>query len=603
MPNKKIESIAINAVETFFLPSSMVDTFLAKNDREPAWDGHFYLNSSEDGNKEQLLGRVPAQIKGKTMRKFKEMNFTYPIEMTDLKAYLHEGTYYIVVQEKGVETMIFYRELTPVLVRSIIRAHKGQKSVNVLMFPFPASYTEAENNLRQFMTDCRQQVSFADAEPFDFDDVKKMGVHSFSMSKPASRNNIPLLVSITQKPLYIYANIYDKIKVPIGDGPVTLTMAKEIKAPISVNGTVYYDHYKSTIENGCMSLSIGACLTVRIQPREDGSSDVKFTFEPNIRFLRNAIHDTKFILDVIAYKQIKIADWEWGSLPDVADKSLVDYWREHLTGWLTLRNTLDLLHVREDLDLSLLKKKDETSIDILIAMIMDRKDLSLKEDKTAVLNMNLGKLHLWLLVVKLTNGKCRMFNYFDRSSGLVGSYKYPDGTFRESIYSSLSAKDLLKCSNIYYDDVIPSYQEIVEVNPHAYERANIFGLYLLDASDHLEGSDTRKEDYLNCAESLFLWLKDNDKGGDSELYSINIIQVHKRRNAITEDERILLRNMLNSDNNSGSAKLCAAVLSDDLDSAKDLWTKLDENTRELIMKWPIWYFGQQLLGMSVRRQQ
>ena len=68
--SKKTEDKAIIAVEQFFLQSQTVDTFLASNDKEPIWDGHFYLYSNPDAKKEHFIGRVPAQIKGKSVKKF-----------------------------------------------------------------------------------------------------------------------------------------------------------------------------------------------------------------------------------------------------------------------------------------------------------------------------------------------------------------------------------------------------------------------------------------------------------------------------------------------------------------------------------------------------
>lgn len=46
--------------------------FIASNDKEPTWDGHFYLYNDGDGRKEHLIGRVATQIKGKTINQFKE---------------------------------------------------------------------------------------------------------------------------------------------------------------------------------------------------------------------------------------------------------------------------------------------------------------------------------------------------------------------------------------------------------------------------------------------------------------------------------------------------------------------------------------------------
>lgn len=489
MNSKKVEEIAVNAVKEFFFQSDIVETYIATNDKEPIWDGHFYLYSQPDVKKENFVNRIPAQIKGKSVASFKTENFSYPIDISDLKAYKQNGIYYMVVQVlEDRSTTIFYRELTPFLIRKILRVHKGQKTANVKMDLFPESCKEAERHLFQFAHDCKMQSSFSDAEPFTLEKVKKFGINSFALDEVLPDKKVPSLIEITKKPNYIYAKVFDDIKIPLGEEPVHLSFEKDIIADVSVNDVVYYHKYKSQIKEGYVLLFIGDCLTLKLTPKENGKhgeSVINLNVNHNFRFIKNAINDARFILDIDKYQQINIGSMVIKGIPKINDKSFVKFRLSALENYTQLQDTLDILHVKENLDLSLLKSKDETTIDVLISMIKNNQEVAIKADKTSIVNLQIANLHLWLLTVKLVNGKFRMFKYFDRTSGIRGYYEYPDGKFQDSIYSSLGPDDIVDCSNIYYEDVIPSYEEIKSKNPHTFERANQFGLYLLSASDKL----------------------------------------------------------------------------------------------------------------------
>lgn len=586
MKSKKIEDIAIHAVKDFFLPCDTIEMFIASNDKEPTWDGHFYLYNDGDGRKEHLIGRVAAQIKGKTIKQFKEKGFKYPVDMADLKSYLHEGTFYIVIQEKDLETKIFYRDLTPVLVRNIIKAHKGQKSARILMLPFPESYKEAENYLRQFLIDCRMQTSFADAEPFTFENLKTYGITAFFFTKAIKDKTIPSMIAVTQKPLYVYANIGDKIKVPLGNGPMEMAFSKDVPSAVSVNGKTYYSHYKSKIEKGHATLYIGNCLALTIKPKDDGTTSFSFKFETNIGCLRNAVRDAEFISTLAKYKAIKIGGKEL-VIPQDFNQDFIDYWKDRFENWNALQQTLEILHIKEDFDLNLITEKDDTTANVLISMIKDKKEMSLKLKGTSIINLKLANIYIRLLAIKLKSGKYRLFNYFDQSVGIRSYYQYPDGKFQESIYSSVDAKALVECSNIIYDEVIPSFEEIEGKNPHVYERANYFGLHLLNASDEINDNETRRRDYLQCAETIFSWIMGRDAKNKS-LYLINIMQVHKKLGLLSDKDKESLNAMLANNDERNSVKFGASLILGDIKSAQTYWNKLDDNDHKAAKEWPIW---------------
>lgn len=97
---KAIEEKALNYFKTFIEDSKVISQFLAEDDKEPCWDGHLYLYSDGMRDKEHLLGRVPVQIKGTEVVHFVTKKWKFELEKVDLKAYLHEPTFFIVCQVK-----------------------------------------------------------------------------------------------------------------------------------------------------------------------------------------------------------------------------------------------------------------------------------------------------------------------------------------------------------------------------------------------------------------------------------------------------------------------------------------------------------------------
>ena len=185
--SKVIEEKAINEVKRFFEDSNIVSTFIVENDKEPFWDGHLYLYPNGVKTRENFQGRIAVQIKGKALNDFRMDNFNYPIEITALKAYLHEGVVYMIVQEVNQKRKIFYRNLAPILIRNIIHGHEKQKSINVKMFPLEEDMNKVEAELLQFEIDCRMQISYVDSKPLNIDTLIKGGIKSFSFTLYSSQ--------------------------------------------------------------------------------------------------------------------------------------------------------------------------------------------------------------------------------------------------------------------------------------------------------------------------------------------------------------------------------------------------------------------------------
>ena len=95
---KATEEKALNYLKFFIEDSERISQYLADNDKEPCWDGHLYLYDGKGKSKKNMLGRVPIQVKGTEVERFKTKKWKFKLEKSDLQAYLHEPTFFIVCQ-------------------------------------------------------------------------------------------------------------------------------------------------------------------------------------------------------------------------------------------------------------------------------------------------------------------------------------------------------------------------------------------------------------------------------------------------------------------------------------------------------------------------
>ena len=135
---KEIEEMSIDMVKRQMRKTGKgkLSSFIAENDKEPSWDGHIYAYWDRNCKKEQLMARVPVQVKGTEVREFSKKYNSFSMELSDLNNYFNDqGVIFFVVEIKNDdEYKIFYKVLLPVDIRIILdeAIKKGnQKTINV----------------------------------------------------------------------------------------------------------------------------------------------------------------------------------------------------------------------------------------------------------------------------------------------------------------------------------------------------------------------------------------------------------------------------------------------------------------------------------------
>jgi hypothetical protein len=106
------EIIATTALKERIAFCEGLQSYINERDKEPLWDGHIYVFPKGSNSKDELIGRVPVQVKGKKKAvSQKTTNMSYRIDVSSLKKYLQDGgvIYFVVAFAANHATTIFYK--------------------------------------------------------------------------------------------------------------------------------------------------------------------------------------------------------------------------------------------------------------------------------------------------------------------------------------------------------------------------------------------------------------------------------------------------------------------------------------------------------------
>lgn len=159
--NRKIEEAAILALRSTLLRCPKLETYINANDRTPSWDGDVFVYNSQDHKKENLMSRVPVQVKG-TRKWFEDNNVSYSCNIVDLKNYYNDGgcIFFLigVIPETG-KFIIFYISLVQDMLEEILEGARTQKTYTLHLSRFPENdMNKIESIFQSFINArCMQQ--------------------------------------------------------------------------------------------------------------------------------------------------------------------------------------------------------------------------------------------------------------------------------------------------------------------------------------------------------------------------------------------------------------------------------------------------------------
>lgn len=582
-PNQ-IELLAVNAVEDFFAKIERINPMIPLADKEPSWDGFLYLYSDNSMKKDSLIGRIPVQVKGK-QGEFVE-SLTYPVKTSDLRNYMREGgcIYFVVLINDKQERKIFHRMLIPVELQNILKGKEQQKSINVKMKPLEGSDDDVYHSLVDFYRDMKKQtgspiktLSLKDLVDGNYDTFR-----FFLSGFDASKESLESFITRKAICLYVKSTDANASDIPIKEGRCFLKLIQNVKQIVSVNGIVFYNSFEKTNEKNKIILGIGHCLKVAFDSQNPIEISVNIKLEATE--LKAMTQDIRFVLAVIENKSFNIGDFQVDIPSDDESQKLYVLLKGEYARLQRVEILLERLHVIKGLDLSTMQKVDWETMNILMAGILDEKELALNVKESRLHNIKVGNLMFLLIVCQQKSGKFRLFDYFTPPSAL--KLISPEG-YEASKYAVLNVDGYVRYDNIDFSNILPSISALKAKHEYFLDYAKYEVFNMLKAYCKLDGDKEKSALLLNTSSGVIDWMIKESKDADEKLaYECYAYLVKFLKNSLTEEDIATLNGILYSDKGDDSLKANVALLLKNKSAFDVFYSKMTKDEIEGFKKSP-----------------
>ncbi len=476
-----IESLAVGPVRDTISRCLYAKEDIKTNDKSPSWDGDIYIYSKEGKRKEDLLGIIHSQVKGKEVDTLSTGEITYQAEVSDLKNYLNNGgtLFFVVEIDPEDNRKIFYSTLLPIKLQILFDEIKeGQGTKSITLSPFPSDdKNEVATILTNFYIDSHKQTSFTDVKLPTFKDLsgnknverilvttKKIGPHD--------NGSADALKAFVENEVCFYAQFKGSpAPVPVKESGGKMIFSGLINNPVKIDDKVFFDKYR--ISYSAKGLAIAFAYGVKLSWTND-TQQGKFNYTaPNS--LRQRIVSLDFMAALGKSKHFDLGDTHYTMDDPDFDAAKIE--QEYKMCQRTAR-LLETLHVKDDLDISGLKKSDSFVLSCLETAFLDNKPVSGINhtiEGPAYKDLTISNLNIRVIVVpnekdsKLTD----IEDFFNPKRHVITYQKVDDEKYYVIPGMSLLDVDAFcSLSNIDFSKTIADYKELSKANPHMLLIAN-----------------------------------------------------------------------------------------------------------------------------------
>lgn len=585
-----VEALAVSEINRLIARCPRLKAFISMNDKTPFTDGHIDLHHGLRQSKEDWIGRVSVQVKGRSRRTSKP-HLTHRIARTELLAYqLDSGVLYLVVtvDPKTAGCTPYFALLSPFNIDSILRdVPNTQRQVSVKLKRLPREPDALERLLTVALKTRDQNVSLG-FDPVLFERVESFTVHAAS--------DLDLEAPVTLAPgasdFALVLNTTDGLSIPVS-GELRVFPADYIERDLDVqisSGEVTYDTAlvrrvnKEEVE---ARISEGLRLSFRSEPARM-STNVSLTLEGTLQGRLKALEFYTAVLDT------KVITMDGVSYPVEITEGGEDPWlRQHLK---YLRSLTDLLvHLGVDtslIDPDQIDDRQVRQLNVLHRAFVRGEEVTDAKLTTCRALQQVGQWHLVFLISAGTApGKWRFVDPFSLDGRQLFRWRASESGVEESIpataYDIVDDEYLKTVLNMRLEAIVGAYDAISDA-PSTFTLANERVLALILASDV---SDQRGIELLDAAARLNAWLLAEQ--GDQTHHHINAWQIALRQRELSVPERSEIRELKrrvargDADDDIQVEVACALLLGD-TEEVEYLLPRLTNSQLNQMQKWPIW---------------
>ena len=586
MTTKKIEEKGQRILCGFFSECDRVDTYVPCNDKEPLWDGHLYLFSSPQQKADQVYGRIPAQLKSAAKTSSKD-TCTFSVRTTALETYKRDGgiIYFYVLTENPEGSQIYYCPLTPVTIKKYLRVPSKGGKVSIKLKRIPSDKNQVTEELFQFHFDCKKQTSSSDKPIVELKDyLGKAGKRQFTVFAKSPNPVDDIFKHMQSRPLYMYATDDNQnVTFPIGDGPVTIKIGKNIEQEISVNSVPYFKGCTLFEDEDETIVTIGSFFTFR-SGNENKQATINFKLEPKSNIKK--IPYLSFCLAVLKHKYFNIGSLKVACEGLEASADLIKKMQEELKILCQVRSLFNTMHIEDDINLDELDSSGINNLEALYRGIVLNEPLELKAGMEKHARVEIGPLTIYIMFEPTDeNGKFFVHDFF-MDDDVCCLLTENGNTTKSSRYTLLSVDQFVEASNFDYSRMIPSYEQFVKLDEKVAQQANLDMLRMILAYDKTNGV---KKKLLDAAEALNNWFIEIKRFNDLPINEINRLQIIKRKRSLSEDEKEHIYSLM-EECSAEDCKAACMLLLDNQAGAEYHFKKIPEQQQEFFRSLPICHF-------------
>lgn len=575
MNSIKIEKSGISFLKNMIRLHTLMDEFLQDNDKEPSWDGDIILYSNADLKVENILYRVPTQVKSKNDENLLNRKMiTYPVEYKHLRNYFNDnGVCYfvIIISNNGKKAAIFYNTLTPIKLQSLLEGKENKKPDQTKNIPLNRLKDNDEKELFKILWQFGYERSEQGAKEIvkksiAYDDLEK--IDSISVTTIVTDPE-EILQNITTGEICLFGHMADSgIWLPF-KYETQLNMehfrCEIFHKTFGIDGVPFYDCFKMKKSNKNMFIQLSDNLKINIE-------DNTISFIP-LSELPQIMDDLKFLASI-----------QNGKYFSVDDKPVCFYGAMQLEK--SVQNAIKVFKQLNDavteFKICIEKRWDElTEIDVNALNELVKIYIGRIIPKTGVYAWHMwwwqGKVVPFFIAVN-DKGKVSVengmhFKYF-RIAIIGENTEYDVPAFM--LFKKDVWEKLYDVKKNFMLEAVKKY-EINAITKTGYERLM---LDILSAYD-----TTKNENYYDVAVVIIDRLLDFDPYDN---YSkVNRLQLIKRKRSLSKDELLELEYI---EENADEKKLLCGIniLLENKRKAEKILDSLSEKDREVFMTYPIY---------------
>lgn len=605
VPNSKIENRALNALENIIDAHNTMSHQFKSLDKEMSWDGSILIFKDNEGDIEkanfdgevrvQIKGHIddPAKNKGGKREYLGRQRITYPVALIDLEIYSKGGGviyFEIFMSPDGKDREVFYASLYPSVLKKYIDEKEEKLAKKKTRPKNPTQsivFTRLENDenvlykiVKQFSIEQRKQGSGEVALVKDMIMLKDMDkVKSISATAVGTDDGFTLLKRFAAGDICFYGktegNPYERPIEWAKDAKYI--MRKDVERSISIEDTLFYEKYEvEGTSDGEFAILPSPNLRIDL-------SNGKFNFKSQT-CIKELKRDAAFLLETMKATAFNINNIDFPYMNPVMPKEL----ERELRFYLDLDEALSMIELDFDKPL---KEADENELRQLADLVRMKRGLknSLLTEKYHTYNWMLGDKYVPVIVIRHSNDEENDLRnaIYTRTLRVATS----DGEGRYFKVPLFEHVDIHVIKNLYqYDyDWLKEQIDDADINEYTAEYLNQAALKLISIFD--ENKDYKA---LELAQYQYDKIKELEK--DKPFFTINVLQLKKRRENLTEQEIQKLREIAEV----SEPQICfgANVLLGDKDRAKQEFEKIDKETQRFIKKYPIYYLYDKLVNFD-----